>query len=118
MCKLSFISSGPATDRVSVLCQCAAEPDRQSQMGRARQAEPDRQSETGRAKQAEPDSQRETTAVERLRARERKAERERIENERGAEKQLRIPSAVDRCTGRGQTDACEGTSWLHLACYS
>ena len=31
-------------------------------------------------------------------------------------KKLRIPSAVDRCTGRGQTDACEGTSWLYLAC--
>ena len=60
-------------------------------------------------KQAEPDSQRETTAVERLRARKRKAERE-----RGAEKQLRIPSAVDRCAGRGQADAREGTSWLHL----
>ena len=71
VCKLSSISSGPATDRVSVLCQCAAEPDRQSQTGRARQGE------TGTAKQAEPDSQRETTAVERLRARERKAERER-----------------------------------------
>ena len=56
MCKLSFISSGPATDRVSVLCQCAAEPDRQSQiMGRARQAERDRQSETSRARQAERD---------------------------------------------------------------
>jgi len=49
VCKLSFISSGPATDRVSVLCQCAAEQDRQSQMGRARQAERDKQSETGRA---------------------------------------------------------------------
>ena len=56
----------------------------------------ERQSETSRAKQAEPDNQRETTTVERLGARDRKAERE-----KGAEKQLRIPSAVDRCTGRG-----------------
>ena len=56
--KLSFISSGPATDRVSVLCQCAAELDRQSQMGRAKQAERDRQSETGTAKQAQQDRQR------------------------------------------------------------
>ena len=60
VCKLSFISSGPATDRVSVLCQCAAELDRQSQMGRARWAEPNRQSETGRAKQAERNKQSQT----------------------------------------------------------
>ena len=45
-----------ATDRVSVLCQCAAKPDRQSQiMGRVRRAERDRQSETSRARQAERD---------------------------------------------------------------
>ena len=52
---------------------------RQSETDRPRQAERDKQSETSRAKQAEPDNQRETTAVERLGARERKAEREREE---------------------------------------
>jgi hypothetical protein len=69
------------------------------------------QIQTSRAEQAEPDNQRETTAVERLRARGRKGERE-----RGAEKQLRISAALERSIGRGQADECEGTSWLYLAC--
>ena len=67
VCKLSFISSGPATDSVSVLCQCAAEPNRQSESSRKR-AERDKQSETGRAKQAEPYRQSQTgTATARAR---------------------------------------------------
>ena len=77
--------------------QSAREAERR---GRAKQTERDKQSETGRARQAEPDSQRETAAVERLGARERKAEREREEQRSSYVYRQRLIVAQMRAKGR------------------